>query len=49
MKNICDYIKSDIFSNIDLVNISRNFNITTANIEYLFIKHFNKSIHRWVN
>lgn len=49
LKNICDYIKSDIFSNIDLVNISRNFNITTANIEYLFIKHFNKSIHRWVN
>lgn len=49
LDNICDYIKSDIFSNLDLVNISSDFNMTTANIEYLFIKHFNKSIYQWVN
>lgn len=49
LDNICEYIKSDIFTNLDLVNISNDFHTTTTNIEYLFLKHFNKSIYQWVN
>jgi hypothetical protein len=49
LNKICEFIKSDIFSNLDLIKISSEFNITMENIEYIFLRHLNLSIYQWVN